>query len=265
MPQIDNAIYDHVPTTWWEEDGFMAILRTSLNPPRFAYFKELLTERLRAEPAGMRLLDVGCGGGLLAEAFAGLGCTVAGIDPSVPTLAAARAHAATQGLAIDYRHGRGDALPFPDASFDIVTCCDVLEHVDDLEATIAEISRVLRPGGIFLFDTINRTLMSKLVAIRMAQDCPLTRFMPRDVHVWDRFIKPVELRASLARHALSTGELRGLSPAFNPLAAGVALLRRKLGRISYAKLGEALKLKASGDLSISYMGYAVRSLGGALH
>ena len=260
MPTIDNAIYDRVHTTWWDEDGFMALLRTSVNPPRFDYFRKVLLDRIGLDPASVALLDVGCGGGLLSERFASLGCTVTGIDRSVPSLAAARIHAEKSGLTIDYLEGSAESLPFDERRFDVVCCCDVLEHVDDLEVVVREISRVLKPGGVFFFDTINRTLRSKLVAIKFAQEWRLTRFIPRDVHVPEKFIRPGELSAVMEKHGLSTCELTGLSPAINPMVAIIAVAQKKLGTISFATLGSRLKLKQSRDLSVSYMGFAVRSL-----
>ncbi len=194
MANIDNDIYNRVAPTWWDEDGFMAILRTSLNPPRAAYFRNVIVQRMGLQPSGLQVLDVGCGGGLLSEEFAALRCQVTGIDPSEPTLQAAREHARKGGLNIRYLSGRGEALPFEDRSFDLVCCCDVFEHVEDLDAVLREIGRVLKPGGVLLFDTINRTLRSKLVAIKLAQDWPPTRFIPADVHVWEKFIRPQELQ-----------------------------------------------------------------------
>lgn len=260
MRVIDNGIYDRVPATWWDEDGFMAVLRTSVNPPRFAYFQRILIEQLGFDPAGLTLLDVGCGGGLLAEQFAALGCAVTGIDPSLPTLDAARAHAEQSGLSINYLAGSAEHLPFEVAQFDAVVCCDVLEHVESIDAVIAELSRVLKPGGVFFFDTINRTLTSKLVAIKIAQDWRLTRFVPADVHVWHKFIRPAELTASLQKHGFAQSALAGLSPATNPLVALGVLAQKKFGGISFAEMGERLRLKESRNLAMSYMGFAVRSL-----
>jgi 2-polyprenyl-6-hydroxyphenyl methylase/3-demethylubiquinone-9 3-methyltransferase len=259
MQEIDNAIYDRVATTWWDQDGFMSLLRTSVNPPRYAYFREALVSRLGRDPKGLRVLDVGCGGGLLSEEFAAMGCDVTGIDQSLPTLAAARQHADASGLPIRYLEGSAEQLAFEAGTFDIVCCCDVLEHVDNPDAVIGEISRVLKPGGVFFFDTINRTFKSKLVAIKLAQDWRLTRLIPRDVHVWEKFIRPSELVELLDRHGMPGSELAGLSPAMNPFTALGALIRNKLGTMTFAELGERVKLKQSKDLSISYMGFAVRS------
>jgi 2-polyprenyl-6-hydroxyphenyl methylase/3-demethylubiquinone-9 3-methyltransferase len=259
MQTIDNAIYDRVSTTWWDEDGFMSLLRTSVNPPRFEYFRKALIERLQLDPYGLRVLDVGCGGGLLSEQFAAMGCDVTGIDRSVPTLEAARRHAEATGLSIRYLEGSAESLPFDAGTFDVVCCCDVLEHVDDPDEVVREISRVLKPGGAFLFDTINRTLKSKLVAIKLAQDWRLTRLIPRDVHVWEKFIRPNELAHLLDKHDMQQSEFAGLSPAMNPLVALSALVQNKLGRMTFAELGTRIKLKQSSDLSISYMGFALRS------
>jgi 2-polyprenyl-6-hydroxyphenyl methylase/3-demethylubiquinone-9 3-methyltransferase len=255
--RVDNAIYDRVHATWWEEDGFMALLRTSVNPGRSAYFKQVLCERLRRRPEGSSLLDVGCGGGLLAEEFAGMGFKVTGLDRSRPSLDAARAHCGKTGLDIDYLEGKADALPFESRSFDVVSCCDVLEHVDEPQLVLAEIFRVLKPGGVFVFDTINRTLRSKLVAIKLAQDWRPTRFIPRDVHVWEKFITPDELSGHMRAHGLWPCEMVGLSPSPNLVPALGAFVRHKLGKISFSELGARLRLKQSLDLSISYMGFAL--------
>jgi 2-polyprenyl-6-hydroxyphenyl methylase/3-demethylubiquinone-9 3-methyltransferase len=255
---IDNDIYDRIPNSWWDDDNFMALLRNAINPPRFLYFKEALVQRLAISPTNLKVLDVGCGGGLLAEEFAKLGCDVTGIDRSLPTLATARAHAKSHGLSIRYLPGNANSLPFDTGTFDVVYCCDVLEHVEDVSAVIAEISRVLKRGGVFFFDTINRTLLSKVVAIKAAQEWKLTRFVPRNVHVWDKFIRPAELAAILCKNSLQNSEFAGLSPRGNPLSILTAFLKLKFGRLNFAQFGNAITLAKSRDTSISYMGFAVR-------
>ncbi len=258
METIDNDIYDRIPTTWWTDEGFMALLRNSVNPPRFAYFRDVLVKQARLNPSQLSVLDVGCGGGLLSEQFAAIGCAVTGVDRSTPTLAEANAHATVASLAITYLEADALCLPFEAGRFDVVCCCDVLEHVDDVDKAVAEISRVLKPGGIFFFDTINRTLRSKLLAIKIAQDWKWTCFVPRNVHVWHKFIRPDELAASMSKHALSPREFFGLSPTGNPLRMLAAFVRLKLGKMSFAELGNKITLAKSRDLSVSYMGYAVR-------
>jgi 2-polyprenyl-6-hydroxyphenyl methylase/3-demethylubiquinone-9 3-methyltransferase len=256
MAGVDNAIYDRIPDAWWSDDSFMALLRHAVNPPRLAYFRDVLERRFGAGVAARELLDVGCGGGLLAEGFAALGWRVSGIDRSLPTLAAAREHARASGLAIDYQPGDAAALPFDAGRFNVVCCCDVLEHVDDVDRVVGEIVRVLKPGGVFLFDTINRTWRSRVLAIWLAQDWAPTRVVPRGVHAWESFVRPQELAASLERHRLPAREFAGLSPRANPLRLLAALVRLKLARISYGEMARSVALVKSTDLSVSYMGYA---------
>ncbi|MFI6939124.1 bifunctional 2-polyprenyl-6-hydroxyphenol methylase/3-demethylubiquinol 3-O-methyltransferase UbiG [Streptomyces sp. NPDC050418] len=255
---IDNAVYDQWNDDWWADDALPNLLRTGLNPVRFGFMRRVLLDERKIDPAGARVLDVGCGGGLLAEEFAALGFHVTGVDPSEPSISAARRHAARSGLAIDYVVGTGEALPVPDASFDLVYCCDVLEHVDDLEQVIAETARVLRPSGLYLFDTINRTPLSWLVAIKIFQDFESTRIMTPNLHVWDKFIKPAELRPVLQDHGLRPRGLVGLAPADNPLALLRTLRRRARGEIGYGDVARALRFKESRNLGMSYAGWAVK-------
>jgi 2-polyprenyl-6-hydroxyphenyl methylase / 3-demethylubiquinone-9 3-methyltransferase len=256
MP-VDNLLYDRLAGGWWDDRGFLHAM-AALNPARFGYMRRVLFDKLRLTPTGLRVLDVGCGGGLLAEEFARLGCAVTGVDPSQESLAAARAHAAGQGLTVEYRTGRGEALPFTAERFDVVYCCDVLEHVDDLQQVIAESARVLRAGGVYLFDTINRTPRSWLVVIKLLQQCRWTSLLPPRLHDWNMFIRPAELRPLLEQHGLLTGGLTGLEPRANPLSVVRTLRRRKRGRLSYREAMERMDLGESPDTSISYIGYARR-------
>ncbi len=257
MP-VDNTLYNQPGDIWWDERESLSVLRTSLNPARFGYFRHVLTERLHINPQGMAALDVGCGGGLLAEEFARLGCDVTGVDPAEAALEVARAHAVASGLSIVYRAGVGEALQFSDRSFEIVYCCDVLEHVADLDRVIGEIARVLTPGGVFLFDTINRTFLSKLLAIKVAQEWRTTRVLPPNLHDWGQFIKPAELQSLLNQHGLERQEIVGLLPGANPITAIFAMWRYKRGAISVGELGRRLSYHVSGNLSVSYAGYALK-------
>ncbi|HEU0027057.1 MAG TPA: bifunctional 2-polyprenyl-6-hydroxyphenol methylase/3-demethylubiquinol 3-O-methyltransferase UbiG [Ktedonobacterales bacterium] len=259
MP-ADNTLYQRPGDIWWDERETFSVLRTALNPARFGYFQRVLTERLSINPRDKAALDVGCGGGLLTEEFARLGCRVTGIDPSEPALEVARAHAAASGLSITYRAGVGEALPFPEQFFEIVSCCDVLEHVADLDRVIAEIARVLVPGGVFFFDTINRTLLSKLLAIKLAQEWRLTRVLPPNLHDWSQFIRPAELDALIRTHGLARQEVVGLLPGMSPFAAISAMWDYKRGVISVGELGRRLAFRASRNLSVSYAGYALKAI-----
>ena len=255
---VDNTVYDRMADSWWEEGGFLHLL-AALNPVRFGYMRRVLTEELHLAPFGLRALDVGCGWGLLAEEFARLGCAVVGVDPSEESLAAARRHAAGQGLAIQYQCAMGEALPFADASFDIVYCCDVLEHVTALGQVIAETARVLRPGGTYLYDTINRTPQSRLIVIKLLQEWRWTALMPPRLHDWHMFIRPTELRRALEHHGLVPGGLTGLKPRANPLRLIRALRRRQRGLLSYAAAVREMDLGECPDTSVSYIGYARKS------
>lgn len=257
MP-IDNEYYDRVADTWWDEVQPLSMLLTGLNPGRFGYLRDLLTRRLQIDPRGITALDIGCGGGFLAEEFARLGCRVAGVDPSAPTLETARVHAQQSGLDIDYRVGAGEHLPVGDAVFNLVYCCDVLEHVDNLDLVMAETARALKPGGIYLFDTINRTFLSKLVAIKLMQEWRPTRVFDTTLHDWDRFIKPEELQAVLTGHDLDLQEIVGLRPGGNPITMLTTFAGVKRGTMTYGDLGRTMHARAGKDTRLSYMGYALK-------
>jgi 2-polyprenyl-6-hydroxyphenyl methylase/3-demethylubiquinone-9 3-methyltransferase len=258
---IDNDVYNRMGEGWWEEENPLNILHGSITPGRFAYFREVLTDRLGLAPGDLRALDIGCGGGFLAEEFTRLGCQVVGVDPSAVSIETARRHAATTGLDVDYRVGTGEQLPAADGEFDLAYCCDVLEHVSDLDAVIGETARVLKPEGIFLFDTINRTLASKLLAIKVMQEWRLTRFIDSAVHEWAMFIKPKELVVILGRHGLRIGEIVGLGPRSTKPLLLLNFMKANRGRISYGELSRRLDAGQVKNTSLSYMGYATKTEG----
>lgn len=201
----DLALYDHAAGDWWS--GETRWIRTLQNmvPARLAFF-----EREIGGWTGLNVLDVGCAGGFMAEAIAARGASVRGVDPARQAIIAAQRHASGTSLRVSYDVGVGENLPYPDAVFDRVVCVDVLEHVGDVNGTIAEIARVLKPGGHFLFDTINRNAMARFVAITVAED--MVGILPRGTHDPHLFIKPRELRALLAAHGFAVGVFAGLGP-----------------------------------------------------
>ena len=146
----------------------------------------------------------------MAEALAARGAQVTGIDPAEVAIDAARAHARKGGLRIGYDVGVGESLPYNTASFDAVVCVDVLEHVADLNKVLSEVARTLRPGGMFLFDTINRNPLARLATITIAED--LLRLLPRGTHDPAMFIKPRKLRAAMQGVGLVPGAFTGLGP-----------------------------------------------------
>ncbi len=253
---INNGIYDELAETWWDEKEFLHLLKVMVNPWRVPYFKQALERTFGSDLSQVKLLDIGCGGGVLTEEIAQLRCQVTGIDISPRSIAIAKTHAARGGLTIDYRVSSGTQVPFDPESFDAVSCCDVLEHIPDWMQVIAEASRVLKPGGLFLFDTINRTQQSKVQFIFGLQEFPLTRLMPPDTHVWKMFIKPEELKSAFQQHGLNMEDMQGGKITKNPLSVLWDVQQQKRGRISFAELGRRLQLKLDPDLSLNYLGYA---------
>ena len=258
MP-IDNEVYDREGAGWWDENNPLNMLHGSMTPGRLDYFHRVLTERLRLDPAGLRALDVGCGGGFLAEEFARLGARVVGVDPSEVSINTARRHAADVGLDIDYRVGRGENLPVSDGEFDLVYSCDVLEHVSDLQRVLSEISRSLKSQGVFLFDTINRTRTSRLLGIKVMQEWRFTRINDATIHDWNMFIKPQELEAGMRSEGLHMHDVVGLGPRANPLTLLLDFSRAKRGGISYGELSRRLDFGRVDNARVSYMGFATKS------
>jgi len=222
------------------------------------YARRKLFDELHLNPSGKQALEVGCGGGLMCEELAGLGFDVTGIDPSAPSLEAAIRHARASGCEIRYERAAGESLPYRDQSFDVVFCFDVLEHVRDLPQVIREIARVLKPGGVFCYDTINRTWLSYLVAIKIGQDWGRWAFMPPNLHVWEMFIKPREMKSLLRENGLEWKEHRGIKPGVAVPTALRYLRRRARGEWSYAELGQNVRLVESRIRTVMYLGCAVK-------
>lgn len=200
----DLAIYDKVADRWWSDDIRWVRTLKNLVPGRLRWFDRQIDWQ------GKAVLDLGFAGGFMAEALARRGANVTGIDPAAEAIEAARAHARTGGLRIGYDVGVGEALPYDAASFDAVVCVDVLEHVADLKSVLAEVARTLRPGGMFLFDTISRNPLARLATITIAEDVLL--LLPRGTHDPAMFIKPAELRTAMQGAGLVPGATTGLGP-----------------------------------------------------
>jgi 2-polyprenyl-6-hydroxyphenyl methylase / 3-demethylubiquinone-9 3-methyltransferase len=200
----DLTIYDAAADRWWSDDIRWVRTLRNMVPGRLRWFDRQI------DWADKDVLDLGCAGGFMAEAMARRGARVTGIDPATEAIAAARAHARAGGLRISYDVGMGEALPYDGDAFDAVVCVDVLEHVADLNRVLAEVARVLRPGGVFLFDTINRTLLARLATITIAED--VLRLLPRGTHDPAMFIRPAELRHALQGAGLVPGPMTGLGP-----------------------------------------------------
>lgn len=200
----DLTIYDKVAEQWWSDDVRWIRTLKNLVPGRLKWMDRQI------DWAGKTVLDVGCAGGFMSEALDARGAAVTGIDPAEDAIAAAQAHAQQGSRDIRYDVGVGEALPYADESFDAVVCVDVLEHVADLEQVIQEIARVMKPGGLFLFDTINRNPIARLATITIAED--LLRLLPQGTHDPDMYIKPAELRAMMSAAGMTPGAFTGLGP-----------------------------------------------------
>ncbi|MEL7300411.1 MAG: bifunctional 2-polyprenyl-6-hydroxyphenol methylase/3-demethylubiquinol 3-O-methyltransferase UbiG [Pseudomonadota bacterium] len=198
----DLELYDRVADQWWSDEVRWIRTLKNMVPGRLSYFDMLVDWQ------GRDVLDLGCAGGFMAEALAARGARVTGIDPAADAIAAAEAHGLGKGIRYDV--GVGEALPYDDASFDHVVCVDVLEHVQDLGQVCREVARVLRPGGTFLFDTINRNIVARLAVITAAED--ILRLLPKGTHDPAMFIKPGELKDALSAAGLEMQKITGLGP-----------------------------------------------------
>jgi 2-polyprenyl-6-hydroxyphenyl methylase/3-demethylubiquinone-9 3-methyltransferase len=256
---INNQVYDDLADTWWDENSPFHLLKTMVNPWRVPYFAEVIKNVFPGDLTKVQLLDIGCGGGFLTEEYARMGPQVIGVDISPRSIAAAQAHAQIEDLPINYQVGSATGLDFSDNSFEILSCCDVLEHIPDWETVIKEIARVLRPGGLFLFDTINRTEKSKATMIFGLQDWSFTKLFPPGTHIWEMFIKPEELTRALDDRGIQVREFSGGVIPKGPWFTLREVRRYKTGKISAAELGERLELEHGPDLSQNYLGYAQNS------
>ena len=257
--RINNEIYNSDGDRWWHTDFALNLIRTLYNPFRVGYANKVIEEINRKNKNETEVLEVGCGGGILSEEFARLGYRVTGIDPSGSSVRTAKSHAKENNLSIKYETGSGEELPFEKNSFDVVLCCDVLEHVNDLPKVISEISRVLKSGGIFIYDTFNRTYYSKLSAIKILQEWKRWAIMPHHLHVWEMFIKPSEMRSVLKENQLSWIEHTGIKPNVSNLKMLRFLHQRAIGKLTYEEFGRKFLMMEGKSMQMSYMGYAIKS------
>jgi 2-polyprenyl-6-hydroxyphenyl methylase/3-demethylubiquinone-9 3-methyltransferase len=225
--RVDKDPFEAFADDWWDPKGRLKSLHT-INPLRFGYYKEKVNNL-----NGLKVLDVGCGGGLLSEKFAEEGALVTGIDLSPVSINAAKKHAEESGLKIDYRHCSITDLVKEEDGFDAVICAEVLEHVDDLEGFIKDCAGFLKAGGCFFFSTLNKTFRSRFFAIYVAED--ILGMVPQGTHDYSRFIKPSTLTKILKENAIAVQDLAGLT--FEPLSLG---------------------FKLSKSLSINYLGYGIK-------
>jgi 2-polyprenyl-6-hydroxyphenyl methylase/3-demethylubiquinone-9 3-methyltransferase len=205
--------FERLAGEWWDPNGKFKPLHRQ-GPARLGFIRAALVrhfaraENVRHPLDGLSILDIGCGGGLVAEPLARLGGGVTGIDPTAETIAAARRHGEAQGLAIDYRAALAEDLVASGETFDAVVCLEVVEHVPDVGAFLKTIAALVRPGGTLVVSTLNRTWKSYALAIIAAEY--VLGWLPRGTHDWDRFVTPDELERYLKAAGFERPRFEGL-------------------------------------------------------
>jgi 2-polyprenyl-6-hydroxyphenyl methylase/3-demethylubiquinone-9 3-methyltransferase len=213
VDEREVARFAAMAAEWWNPHGRMGMLH-KLNPTRLAYIRDTACRHFGRDPKGrkcldgLRVLDIGCGAGILCEPLCRLGAAVVGADPAEANIAAARVHAQTGGLTIDYRATAAEALAGAGETFDVVLAMEVVEHVADLAAFVRCCAGMVAPGGLMITATLNRTLKSFALAIVGAEY--VLRWLPRGTHRWDKFVTPDELEAVLERSGLRMIDERGV-------------------------------------------------------
>jgi 2-polyprenyl-6-hydroxyphenyl methylase/3-demethylubiquinone-9 3-methyltransferase len=212
------AKFSRLSDEWWDPKGKMAPLH-KINPLRLAYIRDAACRKFERNAkslnclAGLRMLDIGCGAGLLCEPFARLGAEVVGVDPSATNISVAKLHAERAQLSIDYRCTTVEQID-PLERFDIVLAMEVVEHVVDVGAFLDRCALLMKPGGLMVVSTLNRNWKSFALGIVAAEY--VLRWLPRGTHQWDKFVTPEELTQYLSRNKLTITEQSGVT--YNPLA-----------------------------------------------
>jgi 2-polyprenyl-6-hydroxyphenyl methylase/3-demethylubiquinone-9 3-methyltransferase len=232
--------FSRIAAEWWDPRGKFAPLH-KFNPVRLSYIRETLVRHFSLDEAsaapltGLRMLDIGCGGGLLSEPMARLGASMVSVDPSHTNINVAKLHAAQSGLAIDYRAATAEDLVASGELFDVVLNMEVVEHVADVGGYLAATAKLVKPGGLMVLATLNRTPKALALAIVGAEY--VLRWVPRGTHQYSKFVKPDEAAGPLE-------------------AAGLTIIER-VG-VSYSPFADRWSL--SGDLDVNYMLLAARAV-----
>ena len=228
------AKFERIANEWWEPEGKFKLLH-QINPLRVAYICTQLTGIEQGDLSGLKMVDIGCGGGILAEALDQRGADVVGIDRSEGVIKAAQAHQRESGSKVVYRLQAAEALAAQSPhSFDVVLAMEVLEHVPDVQSFIAQCAALLKPQGLFFFATLNRTVQAWMAAIVGGEY--ILRWLPRGTHTYGKFIRPSELDQALRHVNIRLRDLRGMS---------------------YQPLGNHFQL--SQDTNINYLGFGQRA------
>ncbi|AOF90478.1 bifunctional 2-polyprenyl-6-hydroxyphenol methylase/3-demethylubiquinol 3-O-methyltransferase UbiG [Sinorhizobium sp. RAC02] len=218
---IDQAEVDRfsaMAAEWWDPTGKFRPLH-KFNPVRLTYIRDLVSAQFGRDPKahrpleGLRILDIGCGGGLLSEPMARMGADVLGADASEKNIGIAKAHAAGSGVPVDYRAVTAEALAEAGETFDVVLNMEVVEHVSDVEFFLTTCASMVRPGGMTFVATINRTMKAAALAIFAAEN--VLRWLPRGTHQYEKLVRPEEIEKPLTASGLTVTDRTGVF--FNPL------------------------------------------------
>ena len=232
--------FSRIAEEWWDPTGKFAPLH-QLNPVRIGYIRDHAAAHWRRDAlggtplAGLDLLDIGCGGGLLSEPMTRLGAKVTGIDAAPRNIATATLHAEGQGLAIDYRATTAEALAESGKQYDVVLALEIVEHVADVELFLTCCGQLVKPGGLLFLSTLNRTAKAWMLAIAGAEY--VLRWLPRGTHDWKKFLKPSEVVRGLRGGGIEAQDIVG---------------------VVYSPLSRAWSLNKS-DLDVNYMLYGTKA------
>jgi len=224
IDQTEIARFSSHAAEWWDPRGPLRPLH-KLNPARLEYIRDQVAAHFNCPLKGLSVLDIGCGGGLLCEPMARMGGKVTGLDASNEAIEAAKAHADQSGVEIDYICGSAEEMARGKKQYDVITALEILEHVADRASLLRAVGKLLKPGGLLILSTLNRTPKSFLLGIVAAEY--ILRWVPAGTHDWRKFIRPSELDADLTRAGLQTSDITGVT--YNPFDDTFALKQGAVG------------------------------------